>query len=264
MPEVKQQHAPGMFCWIELNTSDPAGAKKFYTDLFGWDALDTPAGPDQVYTLLRKDEKELGALCGLQPEQASHGVPPHWMSYISVKSADESAKKAEDLGGKVLMPAFDVMDLGRMAVIQDPQGATFSLWQAKNHIGITILNEENTFCWDELATSSRQGAVEFYTGLFGWQAKTGGETGPMIYTEWINEGQPIGGMYEPTPEMGPMPPNWMPYFAVADCDAIANKAASLGGKLFVPPTDIPNVGRFSTIQDPQGAVFAVITLLPRP
>jgi predicted enzyme related to lactoylglutathione lyase len=259
MPEVTG-HAPGSFCWIELNTSDPGAAKKFYSGLFDWQTEDTPAGPDMVYTMLRIREREIGAMCGLQPDQKAHGVPPHWMTYIAVESADDAASKAASLGGTVLAGAFDVMDVGRMAIIQDPQGATFCVWQAKAHIGFRLVGETGTFGWDELWTTDRKKAAEFYTGLFGWGAKDSSAGAPGDYTEWQNGGQSIGGMMEIAPEMGPVPPNWLPYFMVEDCNATADKAAASGGKVVVQPQDIPNVGRFSVISDPQGAVFAIIKL----
>lgn len=259
MPEVTS-HAPGSFCWIELNTSDPAAAKKFYSGLFNWEAEDMPAGPDMVYTMLKVRGLEVGAMCGLQPEQKAHGVPPHWMTYVAVESADDAAKKAASLGGTVMAGAFDVMDVGRMAIIQDPQGATFCVWQAKAHIGAKLVGETGTFGWDELWTTDRKAAVEFYKGLFGWGAKEGDMGGMGVYTEWQNGGQSIGGMMEMPPEMGKVPPNWLPYFMVEDCNSTADKAAASGGKVSVPPTDIPNVGRFSVIQDPQGAAFAIIKL----
>jgi predicted enzyme related to lactoylglutathione lyase len=259
MPEVTA-HAPGSFCWFELNTSDPAAAKTFYKGLFGWQGEDMPAGPDMVYTMLRLRGLEVGALCGLQPEQKAHGIPPHWMTYIAVESADAAAEKAASLGGTVLAGAFDVMDVGRMAIIQDPQGATFCVWQAKAHIGARLVGETGAFGWDELWTTDRKKAAEFYKGLFGWGAKEGSMGEQGIYTEWQSGGQSIGGMMEIMPEMGPVPPNWLPYFMVDDCNATAEKASATGGKLMVPPTDIPNVGRFSVVQDPQGAVFAIIKL----
>ena len=257
MPEVTK-HAPGSFCWFELNTSDPEAAKKFYTNLFGWTAQDTPAGPDMVYTMLTINNLEVGAMCGLQPEQKARGVPPHWMSYINVDSADDAAAKAGSLGGTV-MGVFDVMDVGRMGIVRDPLGAMFCVWQAKAHIGARLVGETGTFGWDELWTTDRKKAAAFYTGLFGWGAKEG-DMGGDIYTEWQNNGQSIGGMMEIRPEMGPIPPNWLPYVLVADCDAIAEKAGSTGATVVVPPTDIPHVGRFAVINDPQGAGFAIVQL----
>lgn len=259
MPEVKS-HAPGSFCWIELGTNDPDGAKKFYTELFGWQAEDTPAGPDMVYTMLRIRGLDVGAMYKQGAEETAHGIPPHWNSYVAVASADDAAAKAKALGGNILADAFDVMDVGRMAIVQDPLGATFQVWQAKTHYGVKLVGEAGTFCWDELWTTDRKKAAEFYTGLFGWKTKDG-DAGPAgVYTEWSNGDQPIGGMMEISPDMGPVPPNWLPYFMVDDCNATAETAGAVGGKLFVPPTDIPNVGRFSVIADPQGAMFAVIKL----
>lgn len=260
MPEVTS-HEPGSFCWIELATSDPEAAKKFYSGIFGWESEDTPAGPDMVYTMLKIRGLEVGAMYKLGEEETKNGIPPHWNTYIAVTSADEAAKKAAALGGKVLMDAFDVMEHGRMAILQDPQGATFCAWQAKAHAGVRLFGETGTFGWDELWTTDRKKAAEFYKGLFGWGTKDGDVTGTGgVYTEWINAGQSIGGMLEITPDMGPVPPNWLPYFMVDDCNASAAKASSSGGKIFVPPTDIPTVGRFSVVQDPQGATFCIIKL----
>jgi predicted enzyme related to lactoylglutathione lyase len=260
MPEVKS-HAPGSFCWIELATSDPDGAKKFYSGLFGWEAQDTPAGPDMIYTMLTIRGLDVGAMYKLGEEEKKHGVPPHWNSYVAVESVDETARKAAALGGTVLVEPFDVMEHGRMAVLQDPLGAAICAWQPKAHIGFRLVGETATFGWDELWTTDTKKAAAFYTGLFGWKTKESvmAQSGGA-YTEWINGGQSIGGMLEITPEMGPVPPNWLPYFMVDNCNASADKATALGGKLFVPPTDIPTVGRFSVIQDPQGATFCIIKL----
>ena len=126
---VVTRHEPGSFCWAELATTDGDAAKRFYGGLFGWAGEDSPAGPDMIYTMLKKNGKSVGALYKIRPEQK--GMPPNWMTYVTVASVDETAKKAKDLGGKLLMEPFDVMDVGRMTVVQDPQGAMFSLWQPK-------------------------------------------------------------------------------------------------------------------------------------
>ena len=252
---VVTKHEPGSFCWPELATGDAAGAKAFYRGLFGWDANDMPAGPDMVYTMLQKSDKSVGALYQMGPQQ--QGMPPHWAIYIAVASADAAAKKAKDLGGTILMEPFDVMDVGRMAVIQDKQGAIFSVWEAKNHIGAEVINEPGALCWAELDTTDMNSAEKFYTALFGWGAKRGGEAANETpYTEWQRDGNSIGGMMTIPKEWGPVPPNWLVYFMVSDVDATTKKAGSLGGQAVVPPTDIPKTGRFSVIRDPQGAVFA--------
>ena len=253
---VVTKHEPGSFCWPELATSDAGGAKAFYKGVFGWDANDSPAGPDMIYTMLLKSGKNVGALYGLGAQQK--GVPPHWNIYVAVASADAAAKKAKDLGGTLLMEPFDVMDVGRMAVIQDKQGAVFSVWEAKKHIGAEIMNEPGTLCWAELDTTDMKSAESYYTALFGWGAKRGGEAANQTaYTEWQQGGKSIGGMMTIPKEWGPVPPNWLVYFMVADVDATTKNASSHGGQVIVPPTDIPKTGRFAVIQDPQHATFAV-------
>lgn len=251
--------APGTFCWVELGTSDSAGAKDFYTKLLGWDYVDNPMGPDMVYTMLKMNGKDVGGLYQLMPEMVTEGIPPHWLSYVSVASADETAAKVAELGGTVMKGPFDVSTVGRMAVIQDPTKAVFALWQAGTHHGSGVYNLPGSFCWNELGTNDTARAKEFYTGLVGWTADTQ-NFGPMEYTMFQNGGRPAGGMYKLTPEMGPAPPHWLVYFAVDDCDAKVALAESLGAKTCKPADDIPGIGRFAILTDPQGAAFAIIKL----
>src|SRR6267143_1041462 len=257
------QYAPGTFCWVECGTTDGEGAKKFYTELFAWDYTDNPVGPGMVYTMLKQDGKDVGALYQMPPDMTAQGIPPHWLSYVSVTSADESAAKAKGAGATVRKEPFDVFTVGRMAVIQDPTGAVFALWQAGTHHGAGIVNVPNSFCWNELGTNDTAKATEFYTNVFGWTANVQ-NFGPMEYTIFNNGEKPAGGMYKLTPEMGNVPPHWLVYFAVADCDATVEKAVSLGGKTMKPADDIPGIGRFAILLDPQGAAFAVIKLADAP
>jgi uncharacterized protein len=256
MPEMTQ-YEPGSFCWPELATTDAEGAKRFYGELFGWKPNDTPMGDGNFYTMLELGGRQAAALYGMGPDQRKQGLPPNWMPYVSVVSADETARRAKELGGKVLMEPFDVYDLGRMAAIQDPTGATFSVWQPKTHIGAGVYGDPGAFCWNELDTRDTGKALDFYTKLFGWKAKPSKE-----YTEFTAPGAsyPMGGMMQIAEDWGDVPPYWLTYFAVSDADATVAKAQKLGAKTFVPPTDIPNTGRFAVLQDPQGAVFAVIKL----
>jgi len=263
MTEAKMQqeptYAPGTFCWVELGTSDSAAAKKFYTELFGWTSHDNPIGPDMVYTMLKLDGKDVGALYQLGAEMTTQGIPPHWLSYVSVTSADDAAAKAKDAGATLMKEPFDVFTVGRMAVVQDPTGAVFALWQAGTHQGAGVVNVPNSFCWNELATNDTARATEFYTNLFDWTTNVQ-QMGPMEYTSFMNGARPAGGMYKLPPEMASVPPNWMVYFAVADCDATAEKAGSLGAHMLAPAMDIPGTGRFSILADPQGAAFGIIKL----
>jgi len=208
--------------------------------------------------MLRLNGKDVGAL--YQKGETMKNVPTHWASYISVTSADETAAKAKALGGTVVQEPFDVMDVGRMAVITDPTGATFCIWQPKTHKGVGVKGEPNSLSWNELLTNDTARASDFYTKLFGWVDNTHGDA--VRYTEFMNGETHAGGMMQIQPQMGPIPPHWGIYFAVEDCDPTAQKAASLGAQLIVPPMDIENVGRFSTIRDPQGAVFSIIKLTP--
>jgi predicted enzyme related to lactoylglutathione lyase len=257
MPEMTR-YEPGSFCWPELATSDAEGAKRFYGELFGWTSNDMPMGDDGgAYTTLELRGLPAAALYAMRPEQREAGMPPNWMSYVSVANADDTARRAKALGAKVLMEPFDVFDFGRMAVFQDPTGATFSIWQPKTHIGARVNGEPGAFCWNELDTRDTGKALDFYTALFGWKAKPSKD-----YTEFTAPGasHPMGGMMQIAEEWGPVPPNWLTYFAVSDADGTVARAQKLGGKVFMPPTDIPNTGRFAILQDPQGAIFAIIKL----
>lgn len=251
-------HKPGTFSWPELSTTDQKGGVAFYKTLFGWDVNDQPMGPDDVYSMFQKRGKPVGAGYTMRPEERSMGIPPHWNSYVTVTNVDESARKAESLGAKVLAPPFDVMDAGRMAVLQDPTGAVFQIWQPNKHIGAMILSESGALCWTELTTSDPKAAEAFYTRLFGWVPKHGGVGTPMEYTEFSVDGTPsIGMMKKPEQMPAHIPSYWMPYFQVDSCDASTEKAKSLGGRVMVGPQDIPNTGRFTIVNDPQGAMFAL-------
>lgn len=250
----------GTFSWVELSTTDTDGAKSFYSELFGWEAEDAPV-PGGVYTMCKKGDAYVGAIQSLQEEMRAQGHPPFWMSYVTVDSVDDTAGKVEGLGGKVLAPPFDVMDAGRMAVIQDPQKASLALWEAKDHPGATLIREPGTLSWNELSTSDANGAKAFYTSLFGWTAETS-DMGGRDYTVFQRGDDQIAGMMEITPDMGPMPPSWGIYFDVEDPDETAGRVKDLGGNVFVPPTDFPG-GRFALVTDPQGAAFGVVKTVPQ-
>ena len=253
-------HVPGTFSWVELATTDQKAGVAFYRALFGWDLNEIPMGPGEVYSMFLLRGSEVAAAAGMQPQEREHGVPPHWNLYVTVASADDAARRAEGLGAKVFAPPFDVMDAGRMAVLQDPTGAVFQIWEAKNSIGAKILNEPGALCWSELTTRDTGAAESFYTSLFGWTAKHSAPGAGMDYTEFANQGQPgVGMMSMPAQMPAGMPSFWMPYFQVADCDKSTARVKELGGRIMKPPDDIPKTGRFAIVQDPQGAMFALFT-----
>jgi uncharacterized protein len=256
MPVIEKL-IPGTFCWMELGTTDQAAAKQFYSSLFGWTAVDFPMGPDGDYTIFQLQDHDCAATYTLRKEHQERAVPPHWLLYIAVANVDESAKRAGELGAKVLAGPFDVMDKGRMAIISDPTGAHFSLWQAMTSTGIGIAGEDNTFCWADLNTPDREPAKKFYTSLLGWSIAAGQGKDESGYLHIMNGVQMIGGM--PSSEQLPpgVPPHWMIYFMVADCKAATAKATSLGARAYVSDMAIEGAGIMSVLEDPQGAAFAL-------
>lgn len=172
---------------------------------------------------------------------------------------DAAAAKAKELGGQLLMGPFDVLEEGRMALIQDPTGATFALWQARKHKGIGAYQEPGALGWTELATKDAASAATFYSKLFGWTAKPSADPA-MPYTEWGLDGTPFGGMMEISDQCGPawkdIPSHWRVYFQVKDVDERRSRATALGTKVR-PPRDISQEGRFAILADPQGALFSL-------
>ena len=256
MPHI-DLHPPGSFCWIELATTDQDAAKRFYASIFGWDVNDTQMGPGEAYSLFQIDGRDAAAAQTMRPEQRNQGMPPNWLLYVSVADADEAVRRAQRLGGTALMPAFDVMDYGRMAVLQDPAGAVFAVWQPKTNVGIGIAGVDGTLCWADLSTPDRDRVEPFYAGLFGWTF--GKEDEEPAHGYWhIQNGEAfIGGVTPPAHRDPHVPAHWLAYFAVASCDATAAKAGTLGASFFMPPTTFEEVGRMAVLSDPQGAVFAI-------
>ena len=247
---------PGSFCWMELGTSDQEAAKKFYTGLFGWTVFDAPMGPGEFYSMFKLDGKDVAAGYTLRPDQREMGVPPHWMLYIACDNVDNSAKRAAELGGTVFAGPFDVMDVGRMAVVSDPTGAVFCLWQAKAHSGVEAYGVDNAFCWADLMTRDAARASEFYAQLLGWKWEKG-EHDPSGYLHIKNGDDYIGGM-PPSEHMPPgVPSHWQLYVQVANCDNAVERAKQGGAKICFGPISMENVGRFAVLSDPQGAAFAV-------
>jgi predicted enzyme related to lactoylglutathione lyase len=255
----RTEYAPGTPSWVDLATPDLAASEEFYAALFGWvfDAQDT-GDAENPYVLATQSGKAVAGMMRLTPEMREGGMPPVWSTYVTVRDADESVAKAKDLGGAVLREPMDVMDAGRMAVLADPTGAVFCVWQPKAHIGAGIVNEPYSLSWDELITPDVETAAKFYAGLFGWtpsRMDMGGDAPP--YTIWmLGDDNGIGGAMPPP--MEGMPPFWAVYFAVDDCDATVAKATQLGASVLAEPMDIPDVGRIAALMDPQGAVFSII------
>ena len=256
MPLVAK-HAPGDFCWIELATSDQAAATSFYAGLFGWIVTEYPIGPNDIYTRFSIDGRDVGAAYTLRSEERAHGVPAHWNLYVAVENADAAAASATKLGGAVVASPFDVYNIGRMAVVQDPTGATFSLWQAKGDSGFGIRGVPGTFCAADLSTSDQDGASRFYAQLFGWRVGKEDEDPAHNYYHLFNHDEYIGGILPPAFRSPGVPSHWQIYLQVSDCDAVVEKATRLGAQIFVPPVQVEDIGRMAVLADPQGAAFAL-------
>jgi predicted enzyme related to lactoylglutathione lyase len=257
---TRTSYEQGTFSWVDLATTDAKAAKKFYGGLFGWTFDDMPAGPGMIYTMCKLGKHEACALYEIGAEMK--GTPPHWASYITVKDVDATAKKAAANGGKIIKEPFDVMDVGRQAIVQDPTGATFCLWQAKKHIGAGVVHEPGALSWNELLTNDLDRAGKFYVQTIGWTTQVQ-DLGPMgTYTLFGRPGdkENKGGMMQISANMKGVPPHWLAYFDVADCDASAKKVTELGGIVLLQPMEIPKVGKFAIVQDPQTASFGLFKM----
>jgi predicted enzyme related to lactoylglutathione lyase len=252
------QYFQGQPCWVELASLDIAVSKPFYHALFAWDIVDMPI-PQGTYSMFNLEGDDLGAMYQLPVEMIKTGELSQWLIYFAVEDLDNTLVDVAGAGGTIVLGPHDVGEAGRMAVITDPEGAKFALWQANNHMGAQRAGEKGTLCWVELACRQPKIAKPFYSHVFGWGSRVTDMDG-MEYTAWQVGSQEVGGMMTMTDEWGDMRAHWMSYFTVGDCDAKALQVVELGGAICVPPTDIANVGRFAVVNDPNGAVFSIIEL----
>ncbi len=249
------KYAPGTPSWVDVSSADLAATVEFLRELFGWSATDM--GEDAGhYTMFDIGGRQVAAAGPRMPDDPT---PSAWTTYITVDDAAATLALATEHGGTVLMGPMDVFDAGTMAIVADPSGGVFAVWQPNQTIGAQLVNEPNALCWNELTTRDADGLLRFYSTLFGWEVVKQEGDG-MTYRELHLDGRRIAGCIEMDDKWPPgLPTHWMVYFAVDDCDATAARAKALGGTVHVEPTDIP-VGRFAVIQDPGGAVCSVIAL----
>ena len=272
MPE-RSGYIPGVPCWVDSSQPDPGSSLPFYSGLFGWEFESAmPEGSGGEYHMARIRGGDVAAI-GSVPE----GAPPMatWNSYIAVASADDAAEKVRAAGGAVLTDPFDVMDAGRMAVVADPEGASFCVWEAKENVGATVVNENGALNFNGLATRDPAAAERFYGAVFGWTALSipAGvmwtlpgygdhleESTPGLREQMSQMGAPDG-FIDVVAAMNPIadddvdtPAHWSVTFAADDIVATAKQVGELGGKVVVEPHDEPWT-KTATFQDPQGAVF---------
>ena len=246
--------------WLDLSSSDAAASRDYYSKLFGWKVEVNPDPQYGGYGIAKLNGKDVA---GIGPKMDPNG-PSAWLIYVGTGDADEAVKKITGAGGKVIAPPMQVGPQGRMAVFQDPTGAFLGLWEPALMKGAQIMQAPNSFAWAELNARGIDKATPFYQKAFGWSDKTsemGGDMPP--YHEFHVKGESIsGGM-----EMNPMVPKevpsyWMPYFGAEDVDKAHQKAIAAGGKEMLPPQDFPG-GRFSILQDPEGAAFGLMKMEPQ-
>jgi predicted enzyme related to lactoylglutathione lyase len=260
------EYLPGHWYWADLQTSDLDGATEFYTGLFGWETSDS-TGPHGVYRMAKLGGRSVAAMFPQAQHLREQGLPPFWFAYVTVADVDAATAKVADLGGTVVQGPFPVADAGRMSIIEDPSGAHFALWQAVEHPGSQLRAVEGTLCWTELHSTDVEVVLPFYEGLLGWTYDSmpmgDGASYHVARTFEGDGGQSCGLMqqFAAQTEMG-IPSHWSTYFAVDDADAIAARTTELGGSVVVAPEDIPGIGRFAVLQDPQGGTFSVLD--PKP
>ena len=244
----RDSYPPGTFCWADLGTTDADAAKAFYTRVFGWEAVDSPAGDDATYTMFKLEGRDVAALYEMG-EQERSSLIPHWSSYVSVQDVDALAPRVRELGGEVLADPFDVMQAGRMAALRDPTGATLNLWQPREQLGAGRVNDPGCMCWNELASPDPARARDFFTELLGWTIEPE-ESGYGV----IKLGGSINGGMRPLQDGEPT--HWLVYFTVESLDEAVATIRGAGGSIIAGPLGTP-VGRVAAVGDPQGAAFAL-------
>ncbi len=246
----------GDFCWINIVTPEPAGAMDFFARVLGWTFCEMPPYGHGIQV----DGKDIGGLFDIQGPNCPPDMSPVMGVMVKVEDADATVGKIASLGGEA-RPAFDVADHGRMAVCRDPNGGEFDIWQPKKMQGTDADSSHlGAPSWSETLTTDVARATDFYCGLFGWSADVRRMPG-MDYTVFRNGGTDIAGLMAiPHPDV---PPHWGTYFTVNDADEAARVAQENGATIFIPPMDIPEIGRFCGLISPQGVRFYAIKYLPR-
>jgi predicted enzyme related to lactoylglutathione lyase len=241
----------GRFVWHELMTTDTGAASDFYSRIVPWKAEDSGM---PSYSLWMSGKTRAGGLMA-QPE--ADGTPPHWIIYIATPDVDATVAAAEKLGGRILKPAADIPNVGRFAVLSDPQGAAFALFtpgsEPEGEMGGGGVGD---FTWHELATTDPEAALSFYSELFGWSKGATHDMGDMVYYLISHEGKDVGGVYKARDNS--TPPNWLSYVRVADAAKAANAVKAAGGRVLNGPIEVPGGSWIVQILDPQGGAIALV------
>ncbi len=264
----RDEYIPGVPCWVDASYRDPESVLPFYRGLFGWEFIPASATPGERFFIATING---ASTAGIGELPADHPPVPAWNTYVAVTDADQAVARVRAAGGEVLAPAFDVLDAGRMAILKDPQGAVFCVWQAGETNGAKLVNEHGAVNFNTLRTPDLEAAKQFYREVFGWTTlvMAGSQfwtlPGYGDYLETIVPGMRQGAAdmgaagFEDVvavlePLTGDQQPHWHVTFAVNDADAAAAEAATLGGSVLVPPLDAPYV-RLTVLADPAGTPF---------
>ena len=248
----RTSYEPGTFCWVDLATTDQDAAKAFYAELFGWEYDDRPVGDGAVYSLATVGGRQVAAISTMPERMRQAGAPPSWMSYVSVADADATAARARELGAELVVEPFDVLDAGRMAVVRDPQGAVFALWQPREQRGAQLVNVAGAFTWNDVVTTDPEAARRFYADLFGWSYQQIEGAEPP-YAVIRHRDRSNGGVIGAMPGQ---PAAWTAYFGADDLEASIARVEAAGGQKVFGPMRVP-AGTFAVLRDPQGAQFSV-------
>lgn len=256
MPE-KDSYPQGTPCWVDLSTTDIVVANAFYSALFGWEMDAMEAGNGLTYYMAKLHGKYVAGLMQQPLEQAAAGVPSYWASYLAVEDVDETARRVEEAGGRIVFAPDNVPNGGgRMFAAADPTGAQVGFWQAGSHHGFGLVNEPGALLWNELQTDDVPKAVAFYEAVTGCSSETAPAGDLQEYTRLLVDNQAVAGVMR-QPISG-VPPRWMPYFNVDDVDTTVARTEAMGGQVFAPAFDVPGVGRLAVLADATGAAFSVM------
>jgi predicted enzyme related to lactoylglutathione lyase len=251
----KRDDAPiGAPCWVDLLTTDPDRSRDFYGRLFGW-TVEDPGEDYGGYVNFLSDGIHVA---GCMRNDGTAGVPDLWSVYLASADADATVARAVEHGGQVMVPAMDVMQLGRMAVVVDVGGAVIGMWQPGLHRGFGIYDEPGTPAWFELDTRDYDATLAFYRDVFGWKTKVESDTPEFRYTTFDGGDEQLAGVMDASaflPEG--VPPGWSVYFRVTNTDHTLSEVVALGGEVLMGAEDTP-YGRLATAADATGAAFKLI------
>ena len=253
MTEAAARRAPGTPCWVSLIVHGLAATQEFYGGLFGWEFR---PGPEQLGPYVRAllNGKEVAGIGQLPPDRH---LPIAWTTYLATEDADASAEAIRSCGGTVAVGPLDAGSAGRLAIVSDPGGAVFGVWQAAEHLGTALEGAPGTPVWNELVTRETSSVGKFYQAVFGFEAEAA-VSADFDYQTLRLGGRPVAALHGVGHALPrDRGPHWMTYFEVTDTDEAAARVVELGGHLLQPPREGAS-GREATVADPEGAIFTIV------